>query len=57
VYCMVDDPEAAEGKAEVSCDLKGQTGNLSAVISEGQAYANKGYQVDYFWNDPTKFAD
>ena len=37
--------------------LQGQTGSLSTVISEGQAFAKRGYQVDWFWNDPTKFAD
>ena len=57
VYCMIDNPDTEGGQAEISCDLKGQTGNLSTVISEGKANANKGYQVNWFWNDPTKFAD
>ncbi len=52
---MIDDSEAEEGKKEVSCDLKGETGNLSTVISEGKSEANKGYEVKWFWNDPTQF--
>lgn len=57
VYCMVEDSEAEEGTKEISCDQKGEDGSLSVVISEGKIYANRGYQVDYFYNDPTKFAD
>ena len=57
VYCVVDNPEAESGHEDVSCNLKGQTGSLLTIISEGQAYANRGYQVDWYWNDPTKFAD
>ncbi len=54
---MVNDPEEESGQKEVSCDLKGKTGNLMTIINEGKIYAKRGHQVDYFWNDPTKFAD
>ncbi len=52
-YCM----GGLKASRRVPAILEGETGSLAAIISEGQAFANRGYQADHFRNDPTKFAD